>query len=326
MQYRSESLHDAAKAGDVAALERLIQEGADVNEQVSRGAEMPGGAPGCMCAGAVTDPEALREPGGRGWTPCQACCTRSGTNRPMPSSRSAAGSTRLLACCQPASSLQGGLRQVHHGRRQQQVHASSSPRITCLPAMQKTWTPQPSQCPRCCSDQPGCAQDDRGITPLGVAVGFNRVKAVTALLEAHADVERTDRQGNTPLHYAAGRPPFHKGPGRVSETTGFEATLPAALRCRQGSETASQGMSSAFRSELASRLVNAVQSLEHHATALHCVAGRPPPPDSRCAWRHVAGMMCPCAGCHTRPGDLYPMPESRSGRGQRFICMQQMDL
>lgn len=35
LQYRSESLHDAAKVGDVEALKRLIQDGADVNLQVS---------------------------------------------------------------------------------------------------------------------------------------------------------------------------------------------------------------------------------------------------------------------------------------------------
>ena len=46
--------------------------------------------------------------------------------------------------------------------------------------------------------------DGRGITPLGVAVGFNRVAIVTALLEAGADVEQPDARGNTVLHYAAG--------------------------------------------------------------------------------------------------------------------------
>ena len=44
----------------------------------------------------------------------------------------------------------------------------------------------------------------RGITPLGVAVGFNRIAIVEALLEAGADVEKPDGRGNTVLHYAAG--------------------------------------------------------------------------------------------------------------------------
>ena len=50
----------------------------------------------------------------------------------------------------------------------------------------------------------GVGQDERGITPLGVAVGFNRLEVIRELLAAHADVEKTDRMGNTPLHYAAG--------------------------------------------------------------------------------------------------------------------------
>lgn len=47
-------------------------------------------------------------------------------------------------------------------------------------------------------------QDGRGISPLGVAVGFNRVAAVKELLEQGADKEQRDKQGNTVLHYAAG--------------------------------------------------------------------------------------------------------------------------
>jgi hypothetical protein len=53
----------------------------------------------------------------------------------------------------------------------------------------------------------GCdpnGRDSRGITPLGVAVGFNRLSVVKALLAAGADVELTDGKGNTALHYAAG--------------------------------------------------------------------------------------------------------------------------
>lgn len=48
------------------------------------------------------------------------------------------------------------------------------------------------------------AKDARGITPLGVAVGFNRVDVITELLQAGADVALTDSRGNIPLHYAAG--------------------------------------------------------------------------------------------------------------------------
>ena len=52
------------------------------------------------------------------------------------------------------------------------------------------------------------AKDARGITALGVAVGFNKIQVVDTLLEAGADVEITDPKGNTALHYAAGNSSF----------------------------------------------------------------------------------------------------------------------
>ena len=48
------------------------------------------------------------------------------------------------------------------------------------------------------------ARDARGITALGVAVGFNRSACVSALLEGGAAVDATDGRANTALHYAAG--------------------------------------------------------------------------------------------------------------------------
>ena len=57
-------------------------------------------------------------------------------------------------------------------------------------------------------EEPGCdvnAKDGRGITALGVAVGFNRIPCVKALLAAGADVNLTDAKGSTVLHYAAGK-------------------------------------------------------------------------------------------------------------------------
>lgn len=47
-------------------------------------------------------------------------------------------------------------------------------------------------------------QNAQGITPLGVAVGFNKLEAVKYLLEHGADVTLVDKKGNTVLHYAAG--------------------------------------------------------------------------------------------------------------------------
>eukprot|EP00879_Flechtneria_rotunda_P011121 GHRR01011618.1.p1 GENE.GHRR01011618.1~~GHRR01011618.1.p1 ORF type:complete len:304 (+),score=115.86 GHRR01011618.1:124-1035(+) len=46
--------------------------------------------------------------------------------------------------------------------------------------------------------------NERGVSPLGVAVGFNHKDIVELLLNAGADLQAQDTAGNTVLHYAAG--------------------------------------------------------------------------------------------------------------------------
>lgn len=54
--------------------------------------------------------------------------------------------------------------------------------------------------------------DARGVTALGLAVGYNKVALVKVLLEGGADVSKTDAKGSTALHYAAGMCTCAKGP------------------------------------------------------------------------------------------------------------------
>jgi len=48
------------------------------------------------------------------------------------------------------------------------------------------------------------AQDHKGITPLGYAIGANRIAAVKLLLDSRANHFAVDSNGNSGLHYAAG--------------------------------------------------------------------------------------------------------------------------
>merc|ERR1719343_1825488 len=48
------------------------------------------------------------------------------------------------------------------------------------------------------------AQDPKGITALGYAVGANRIAVVKLLLDSRANPFAVDSQGNSALHYAAG--------------------------------------------------------------------------------------------------------------------------
>lgn len=52
--------------------------------------------------------------------------------------------------------------------------------------------------------QPLDAQDQKGITPLGYAIGANRIAVVKLLLDSRANPFAVDSQGNSGLHYAAG--------------------------------------------------------------------------------------------------------------------------
>merc|ERR1719245_2888641 len=48
------------------------------------------------------------------------------------------------------------------------------------------------------------AQDQKGITPLGYAIGANRIAIVKCLLDSRANPFSVDSTGNSGLHYAAG--------------------------------------------------------------------------------------------------------------------------
>jgi hypothetical protein len=52
--------------------------------------------------------------------------------------------------------------------------------------------------------QPLDAQDHKGITPLGYAIGANRIAVVKLLLDSRANPFAVDSSGNSGLHYAAG--------------------------------------------------------------------------------------------------------------------------
>merc|ERR1712083_1164206 len=52
--------------------------------------------------------------------------------------------------------------------------------------------------------QPLDAQDQKGITPLGYAIGANKIAIVKLLLDHRANAYAVDSTGNSGLHYAAG--------------------------------------------------------------------------------------------------------------------------
>jgi hypothetical protein len=70
--------------------------------------------------------------------------------------------------------------------------------------------------------------DARGISALGVAVGFNRLPAVRALLAGGAAVGQRDGRGNTVLHYAAGA---RARPTRAPICSGLQSLL-RCLGCK----------------------------------------------------------------------------------------------
>jgi hypothetical protein len=48
------------------------------------------------------------------------------------------------------------------------------------------------------------AKNEKGVTALGIAVGFNKMEMVRFLISKGADLEQRDTRGNSALHYAAG--------------------------------------------------------------------------------------------------------------------------
>jgi len=54
------------------------------------------------------------------------------------------------------------------------------------------------------SKKPLDSQDHKGITPLGYAIGANRIAVVKLLLDSRANPFAVDASGNSGLHYAAG--------------------------------------------------------------------------------------------------------------------------
>mmetsp|Transcript_24163 Transcript_24163/g.53573 ORF Transcript_24163/g.53573 Transcript_24163/m.53573 type:complete len:283 (+) Transcript_24163:121-969(+) len=52
--------------------------------------------------------------------------------------------------------------------------------------------------------QPADAPDLMGITPLGYAIGANKIAVVKALLDVRANADSVDSEGNSGMHYAAG--------------------------------------------------------------------------------------------------------------------------
>lgn len=210
------SLHDAAKWGDRDAVERLLNEGADVNGVVRDsffGGRKGGGGQGTLvCSrlfayrvqnlcqilfsfrGGRGDAQSVLQAG------CCICCLGG-------SGREGSGVPHSCCCCYD-------------------VVAAAAPPATCLARLHRmseasapwVWqSPSPSPLlphltpfpllppPRSPPKKPNTSkQNERGISPLGVAVGFNRAPVVGLLLDAGADLEARDAAGNTVLHYAAG--------------------------------------------------------------------------------------------------------------------------
>ncbi len=90
-----------------------------------------------------------------------------------------------------------------------------------------------------------CLQNNRGLTSLGIAVGFNKLPVIELLLEKGADVMLTDAAGNTVLHYAAGELAALQGclpPPVVVRCTDAMAPLSTVHSCGCISSGSSQAM------------------------------------------------------------------------------------